>query len=351
VVGVFLSTQTGSSENILSEAIEGGEGTLASVGRNYESLMQFMQNDEAETRQLLQAAQVALENAKAKLNSVESRTSDEYVLGMLENYQRVAQASDVMSQGVNNLLTINKNFTNTIYYYYQKNYTEAAEQASYCLQVLTPLLNDFATSNASLNDINVVFVPSGQRDQLRLRVGQYRNETEIYIQYVLLLRSILEGKAYLQMNSMLEESLKQLQSAIANNDYQTAQDLRQRISEMLQSLQDQSYQNAADIASQLDPSLLNGVASDVAQELRNRLRNLEGIEGFENYLQSMEKYLEALRRLKQGDKEGAEKLINEGLDLLQKGKPSDHELQGLYEGLREAFNTLELRIKGQPPQG
>lgn len=350
VAAVFLGTQTGGGEDVLSEAIEGGELTLTSVGRNYESLKQFVQNNEAQTRQLLEAARSTLENAKTKLNSVR-RTSDEYVLGMVDNYQTVAQASDVMAQGVDNLLFISENLTNAIYHYSQKDFEKASEQASYCLQVLTPLLSDFETSNAALTSMNVFFIPSGQRDRLTLGVGQYTSEAEIYNQYVLLLRSLLEGKEYLQMNALLEEYLRQLQNAIANSDYETAQTLRQTISQILQSLRDTRYQVAADLASQLDPSLLSGMTSDVAEEIRNRLRNLEGIDDFENYLQSLEKYLEALSRFEQKDLEGAEQAINEGLGVLGQLQGDDPDLQGLYAGLREAFNTLQLRIKGQPEQG
>jgi len=61
--------------------------------------------------------------------------------------------------------------------------------------------------------------------------------------------------------------------------------------------------------------------------------------------------LEALRHFEQGETVEAEQLINEGLGILAQGQGGDSELQGLYEGLREAFNTLQLRIKGQPDQG
>ena len=347
---VLLSTQRSISEDKLSEAIEGGELTLTSVGRNYESLIMFVQNDEAQARQLLEGARATLENAVIKINSAR-HTSDEYVLGMLNNYQRMTQASSVMAQGVDNLLFVSENLTDAIYYYSQKNFDEASRQASYCLQILTPLLSDFETANTTLDDINIFYIPSGQQNRLTFGINQFRNETEIYNQYILLLQSLLEGKDYLQQNALLEEYLMQLQSAITNKDYQTAQGLIQRISEILQSLQGQEYQNAADTASHLNPNLLSGTTSAVAQELRNRLRDLKGIDAFENYLQSLEKYLEALRHFEQGETAEAEQLINVGLGILAQGQGGDSELQGLYEGLREAFNTLQLRIKGQPDQG
>jgi len=350
VAAVFFSIQSGGGENTLSDAIEGGEFALASVGRNYESLIHFVQNNETQARQLLDAARVALENARAKFSSAR-RTDDEYVLGMLDNYQRVSQASDVMARGNDNLLVINENLTSAISFYSQGDYEQASEQASYCLQVLTPLLEDFEESSVALNGTNVIYVPSGQRDRLTLGVGQYRNEMEIYNQYVLLLRSLMQGRDYLAMNAQLEEQMRQLQSALANGDYETAQRLREEISQILQSLRDPRYQSAADLASQLNPNLLRGTASDVARELRNRLRDLEGIAAFEDYLQGLERYSEALRLLEQGDREGAEQAMNEGLGILGQGQRGDQELQGLYTGLREAFNTLEMRIKGQPEQG
>jgi hypothetical protein len=349
VAAVFLSTQT-RGEDSLSEAVEGGELTLTSVGRNYESLTQFVQNDEEQTRQLLEAARATLENARAKFGSAR-RTSDEYVLGMLDNYESVVQASDVMALGVDNLLLVSKNLTDAIDFHRQKEFEKASAQAAYCLTVLEPLLSDFETSNTALSDINVVYIPSGQRDRLTLRISQYGNEAAVYNQYVLLLRSILEGEDYLKLNAQLEDLMRQLQSAIANNDDQAAQDdLRQQISNILQQLRDPSYQNAADTASQLNPNSFSGAASDAAQELRNKLRDLEGIDAFENYLQSLEKYLEATRHFEQGETAEAEQDINEGLSILQ-GQATDQELEGLYAGLRQAFNTLELRIKGQPPQG
>jgi cellobiose-specific phosphotransferase system component IIA len=351
VVAVFLSVQTGGGEDLLNEAIEAGELTLTSVGRNYESLTKFVQNDEAQAKQLLEAARATLENAETKITAAKRNTSDEYVLGMLDNYHRLAQASDTMAQGVDNLLTISENLTSAIDYYLQRDFEKAAQQASYCLQVLTPLLSDFRKADTALNGTNVVFIPSGQRDRFTLRVGQYLNETEVYSQYILLLRSLLEGKDYLQKNELLEEYMRQLQSAIANKDYQAAENLRQKINDLLQSLRNPEYQNAADLASQLDPNAFGGTTSGIAEELRNRLRNLEGIDAFENYLQSLEKYLEALRHIEEGKPSEAEQAINQGLGILQQGQGGDPELQGLYEGLRLAFNTLQQTIREPPPPG
>jgi hypothetical protein len=351
IVAFFLSRQTGGGIDTLSEAMEGGELTLTSVGRNYESLMQFVQSNETQARQLLEGARVALEDAKAKLNSAGARTSDEYVRGMLDSYQKITQASNVMSQGVENLLHVNENLTSALDCYSQKNFDEAAQQAAYCLKVLEPLLKDFDASNTTLNEMNVFYIPSGQRDLLTVRVEQYRNETKIYNQYVLLLRAIVGGKDYLQMNAQLEDYMRQLQSALANNDYAAADELLQEISQILQTLRSSQYQEAAEGASQLDPSMLSGSASDVGKDLRNQLRNLEGINAYERYLESLQKYLEALKQSNEGNSSGAEQSINQGLGLLGQGQGTDPELQGLYEGLREAFNTLQLNIRGPQPPG
>jgi hypothetical protein len=350
VAAVFLSTQLGSGRDALSEAVEGGELALTSVGRNYESLTHFVQNNESESKQLLDAARAALESSKAKLNSAK-RTDDEYVRNMVNNYQSLAQASDVMAHGVDNLLAVSANLTRAIDYYSQKDFEKASEQAAYCLQVLAPLQSGFQASDSALSGIIISYIPSGQRDRLAHGVDQYQNEMAIYNQIVLILRSIIEGKDYLQMNAQLEESIRELQSAIANKDYEKAEGLLQKMSEALQALRDPRYQNAADLASQLNPSSLGGDASAISEELKNRLRNNEGLDSFDNYLQSLQKYLEALELFKQGKPTDAEQAIDEGLRLLGQGQGSDPELEGLYEGLRDAYNTLQLRIKSQPDQG
>jgi len=350
VTALLFATQRSSGEDLLSEAVEGGELALRSVGRNRESLAQFVQNHEAQARQLLETARMALESAEEKLGSA-GRTSDEYVLGMVDNYQLVAGASSVMAQGVDNLLFIGENLRDALDYYSQEDFEKASEQAFYCLQVLTPLLSDFEASKTALEDINLFYIPSGQRDQLTLRVNQYAEAVETYNQYVLLLESLLRGKEYLQKNALLEDYLRQLQNAIANEDYERAQALLQEISELLKSLRDAKYQSAAELASKLEPNLLEGMTSDIAQELLNKLRDLERIDAFENYLKSLEKYLEALRHLEKGELEEAQQAANKGLGILGQEQGGDPELQALYVGLREALNSLQQSIKGQPPEG
>jgi len=347
VAAVFLSTRLGSSRDALNEAVEGGELALTSVGRNYESFTQFVKNNASESKQLLDAAKAALESSNVKLNSAK-HTDDEYVRNMVNNYKSVTQASDVMAHGVDNLLAVNENLTLAINYYSQKNYEKASEQAAGCLLVLVPLQSDFQTSGSALKGVTMQYIPSGQKNRLIHGVDQYQKEMTIYNQIVSFLQSIVEGKDYLQMNAQLEESMKELQSAVANKDYERAEWLLQRMSEILQELKDPRFQSAADLASQLNPSSLSGDASAVLEELKNRLRNEEGLDSFNNYLQSLQKYLEALELLDQGNPTDAEQAINEGLRLLGQGTSNDPELEGLRQSLKNAYNTLQLRPK--PPQ-
>lgn len=350
IIAAFLSIQPSGGEDKLSQAIEGGELALTSVGRNHESLTAFVQEDERNSRELLEAAQVAVQSAKPKLDSAK-RINDEYIQRMIGNYETLAAASSIMSQGIDNLLSINPNITSALDYHSNGNYEQAANQSAYCLQVLVPLLSSFRESDSALNTMNVFFIPSGQRDRLTLRVSQYKDEMETYNQYILLLQSLLKGKDYLKMNEELEESMRQIQSAISNGDYESAQQQLQAASQVASSLKDPRYQDAADQASQLNPSQLSGKAANTAQELRNKLRNLEGLEDFENYLRSLQKYLEALEKHQQGKPSEAQQALDEGLSILSQGQGKDEELQGMYDGLEAAFNELQLRIKGQPDQG
>ncbi len=348
-----------SGENPLTDALEGGDSALTAIGRSYESLTHFTEDDEEQAVDLLNAARASLENSRAKLTSA-GRTEDEYVLNMVENYQILAEASEVMAEGVENLLAVSDNMERALDQYGRGEYEEASEEASYCLGILTPLLDDFETWNDSLNGLSYRYIASGHRDQVGQATGQYRSEMEIYAQYVLLLRCLAEGAEFLEVRQQIEEYLRQLQSAIANGDYDTSHELLQEISNLLQSLKDPKYQNATTSASQLDPSLLSGEASKAAQELKMRLKTPEGIEELENFFESLKKYLEALELLKRGDLPKAEQAAEEGLEGLgegsgegQGGEPGtgDLELERLFAGLREAFNSLLMRIRGQPEQG
>jgi cob(I)alamin adenosyltransferase len=346
----LLSTQFEASHDALNEAVEGGELTITSVGRNHESLTSFIRNNNTEASQLLDAARTALETAEAKFNSA-VRTDDDYVRNMVSNYKFLAEASDTMTKGVDNLLVVSANLTDAIVCYTQQDFENASKQAVYCLSILEPLQGRFEKSDTDLSDIDVTYIPSGQRDRLAHGVDQYQNEMAVYNQVILLLRSIIEGKAYSQMNAQLEESMRQLQNAIVDQDFQGAQSILQNMTDMLESLRGQGYQIAADLASQLNPNQLGEESSNIAKELQDRLRDLEGLDAFQTYLQSLEKYLEALELFNQGKLDEAENAVNQGLTILGSGENLDQELQGMYQGLTSAFSSLQMRIKGQPDQG
>lgn len=254
---------------------------------------------------------------------------------------------------VENLLTISDNLKSALNYYAHSEYANASQEASHCLEVLTPLTNDFERYNESLANLNYFRIASDHRERVDQAIKQYRNEMEIYMQYILLLRSLLEGPDYLEMRKALKDYLSKLQSAIANKDYETARNLLNQISSLLQSLKSSNYQNAAETASKLDPSLLSGEASETAQSLKTRLKNSEGLEGLENYLKGLMKYLEASNYLAQGDTDKAEQSAQEGLQGLGTGQgqgqgSGDSELESLYAGLNEAFNSLLMQIREKP---
>ncbi len=355
IIAIFLSNPMSSSPDPLSLGVEGGQYTLTSIGRNNESMTHFVEDREQETRDVLKAALVSLESGRTKLTAA-GNTDDEYVLRMVESYQILVQASEVMAKGVENLLSISDDLESAFNHYWRKEYEKASQKASVCLQTLTSLMSDFEKWNQTLDDLNYQYIASGHREQTEQAVKQYRSAIETYLQYILLLRSLLEGVDYLEMRWLIDEYLKQLQSAIARGDHEAAQELLEEISKILQSLKDQNYQNATATASQLDPNALNGEASERAQDLKTRLKSKEGIDDFERYLESLDKYLEALGYLEQGNLQSAEQAVSEGLSILGQGPgiglgQGDSELQNLYQGLAEAFNSLLMRIKGQPDQG
>lgn len=359
IAAILLSTPMGSSPTPLSLALEGGQYTLTSISRNNVSMTHFVEDREEEARDVLKAALTSLENARARLTAARN-TEDDYVLRMVDNYQILTNASGVMSQGVENLLSINEDLKSALDHYWLGEYEQASQKASACLETLTPLVSEFEKWNQSLNDLNYRYIASGQREQTEQAVKQYRSAMETYLQYILLLRSLLEGANYLEMRQLIDECLRQLQSAIARGDYDAARERMRQISEILQSLRGQNYQNAAATASQLDPNALSDGASEAAQDLQTRLKTTEEIEELERYLESLQKYLEALGYLEQGDLQSAEQAASQGLAGLGQGAgqgsgvgpgQGDSELQNLYEGLTEAFTSLLMRIRGQPEQG
>lgn len=349
---VFVNIRMTGEQNSLNEAVEGGELALTAVGRSYESLTHFVQENQSQAEELLTAARVSIENAEKKLGSA-GRTKDVFTIRMVSNYKIISDASEVMAQGVDNLLAINDELQNALTFYSKGDYENSAEQASQALIVLTPLLTDLDKWNSSLNGLNYNSIASGHRNRATLAVSQYRSEQEIYSQYIMLLKSLLEGKDYLKTREVIDEKLRQLQSAIANEDYANAQKLLQEIKDLLQTLKDPRFDNATETASQLEPQLLEGNAFDTAQDLKTRLKDTAGIQQFETYLQGLEKFVTSSILLAQGEPQAAEQAVNDGIGILGPGQPylSDPELQRLYEGLGEAFNSLLTRIKGQPDLG
>ena len=357
IAAVFLNNIliTGGG-NGLTEAIEGGESTLTAIGRSHESLTNFVQDEEELAGELLRTARASQDNARARLASAR-HTEDDYVLNMVENYGVLFDSSQVMTQGVDNLLAISDDLEKTLNHYRRGEYEEASVEASVCLQTLTPLADHFGIWNQSLEDLNYHYIVSGHRNRVKQAIAQYREEMRIYDEYILLLESIINGVDYLKTMDSIDELFNQLQHAIASKNYETAQQLLEEIFRQLQLLKDPQYQNASSTASKLDPSLLNGTAFNTAQDVRNRLKDLEGIHEFENYLEAVRKYMEALSLFEEGsleDLEAAEKVINQGLSLLGQGENlTDIDVQRFHTALKEDFNSLSARIqlRDQPEPG
>ncbi len=353
MAAVFLNNiRIGGESNPLTEAIEGGESSLAAIGRSHESLMNFMNDKEEPAVELLKAAKASQEYAETRLTSAR-RTADDFVLNMAENYGILLDSSHVMTQGVDNLLAISEELEKTLSYYRQGAYEEAAEEASVCLQTLYPLVDQFEPLDQSLDGVNYQYVVSGHRDRVKHAIVEYREETGIYLEYILLLESIKKGVDYLTAMDSINELFDQLQHALASKDYERAQGLLQEISEKLQLLVDPQYQEAATTASELDTSLLKGDAYNVGQDVKNQLKDLFGLQGFENYLNCVREYMEAASYFEQDDLKAAEEAIEKGLVSLERqGEGAvDSEVQKFYKGLRGAFNSLEMQVRGQPPQG
>ncbi len=352
IAAVLLSNIRFSGEsNPLTEAIEGGESLLVAIGRSHESLISFMKGGEESAGELLKAAKESQQFAEAKLTSAE-RTNDKFVLKMTENYGILLNSSHVMTQGIDNLLAVSEELGNTLDFYRQGAYADAAEEASVCLQTLNPLVDEFELRNQSLDGVNYQYVAADHKYQVKNAIGEYQNGTGIYLGYVSLLESILKGADYLKEMDDISEQYDQLQHALASKDYEKAEELLQEISEKLQPLKEPQYQEAANEASELDPKSLEGDAYNVAQDVKNQLKDLQGLEQFETYLNLIREFMKASTLLEQGDIEAAEEAIDVGLGLLGEGEGTgDPEMQRYHESLRTAFNSLKMRIKGQPEQG
>lgn len=355
IVALFLSNIliTGGG-NALTEAIAGGELTLTTIGRSHESLTNFVQDEEELAGELLKTAQFSQDNARARLASAR-HTEDDFVLNMVENYGILFDSSQVMTQGVDNLLVISDDLEKTLNHYRQGEYEEAAEEASVCLETLNPLVDQFGIWNQSLEDLNYRYVASRQQDRVKQAIVQYRDEMRIYSEYILLLESIINGVDYLKTMDSIDELFDQLQHALASKDYKTAEQLLEEILNQLQLPEDDpQYQNAASTASKLDPSLLDGTAFITAQDVKNRLKDSKGIQEFENYLEAVREYMEASSLFEEERFDEAKDAINQGLFLLGQGESlSDIEVQRFHTALKEDFNSLSARIqlRDQPEPG
>ena len=120
----------------------------------------------------------------------------------------------------------------------------------------------------------------------------------------------------------------------------------------LQLLEGPDYQKAAEAASQLDPSLLGNFAYDAAQDMIDRFYSIEGIQSFENYLESLKSFVKSSRSFDQGDMEAALGALTEGLSLLSEGRSlADPSIQPYYTALESAFDSLQMKMRGQPDLG
>jgi hypothetical protein len=337
--------------NPLTDAIESGESTLTAIDRNHQSMTDFAGDQQELARELLETAQASQEQANASLTYAR-HTNDEFVLNMAQNYAFLLDSSDAMNQGADHLLTVDKDLQNALNYYWQQSYKSAADSASTCLQTLEPLVDQFNKSNQTLDGINYRYLASGNRDQVKYAVGEFKDAMTIYLQYVQLLRSIKEGAAYMQETNKTNDLLNQLQDAVANNE--NATQLLEEISNQLEHLKDPQFQNATSLASQLDPSLLSGLAQNTAHDLKNQLKDIEGIDRFQNYLKAVEKYNQASMYLSSGDKEKAQQAADQALAMLPQGKGQSGEgddVQSYSAALEFALNSLKMQIRGQPDQG
>jgi hypothetical protein len=354
LIGVlfFSLSMFNSVRNPLTEAIESGEATVKAVDINHESIANFAEGLTVQADDLLKTAQISQEQAEVSL--VYARhTDDEFVLNMAQNYGLLLESANVMSQGVENLLAVNDDLQQTLNYYGQKSYSLSANSSAICLQTLEPLLANFSANNQTLENINYRYLASGQRDQVKYAVTEYRDAMAIYLQYVQLLKTLKEGTAYEQKANEINDQFNQIQNDIANSTYADAKQRLNDLSKQLDSLRTTQFQNTASLASQLEPSMLSGLAQSTAQDLKNQLRDLTGLDKFQNYLAAVGKYTDASTYLAEGNLKDAEDSANQALQMLaqsqgQSGQGSD--ISRYSEALEYALNSLKMQIKGQPDQ-
>jgi hypothetical protein len=358
LIVIFLlltSLDFNTTSNPLNDAIVSGESTLTAIDRNHQSILDFAKDQRDEAKVLLKTAQMSQEQAKASLTYAR-RTNDEFVLSMAQNYALLLDSSGVMNEGVNNLLTINDSLEKTFNNYWQGSYRAASDNASNCLQTLEPLVDQFTQKNQTLEQLNYRYLASGKKDQVKYAVTEFQDAMDIYLQYVQLLRTIKEGTAYLQETNKTNDLLNKLQHALASNSNEDTQQLLDELSKELEQLKDQRYQSAASLAAQIDPNLLNGVAQDIASDLKNQLKDVEDIQRFENYLNSVEKFNQASTYLANGQKDKAQQAADQALTMLAQGQGGSagakaDDVQRYSEALEFALNSLEMQIRGQPDQG
>jgi hypothetical protein len=338
--------------NPLTDAIESGESTLKAVDRNHESMVKFARELTDEAEELLKTAQTSQEQAKVGLTYAR-HTDDEFVLNMAQNYDFLLESSQVMNQGVECLLAVNDNLQKALNYYSQRSYSLAADSASICLQSLEPLVGNFDAGNQSIERINYRYLASGHKDQVKYAVLEYKDAMSIYLQYIELLKTLKQGAAYMKKADEMNDLFNQMQNNLANNAYENAQQLLDELSRQLEGLKSPDFQNAASLASQLNPSLLSGLAHNTAEDLKNQLKDLKGIDSFENYLKAVEKYREASMYLANGETTKAEETTNQALAMLaqSEGQPGQGSDTSRYsEALEFALNSLKMQIRGQPDQ-
>lgn len=341
--------------NPLTDAIESGESTLTAIDRNHQSITDFTKDQQDEAKVLLKTAQMSQEQANTSLTYAR-RTKDEFVLSMAQNYALLLGSSEVMNQGADHLLTVNDYLQKTLDDYWQGSYKAASDNASMCLQTLEPFSDQFEQSNQTLEEINYRYLASGKKDQVKYAVAEFQDAMAIYLEYVQLLRTIKEGTAYLQEATKTNDLLDKLQHALANNKNQDAQQLLNELSKQLEQLKDPRFQSAASLASEIDPNLLNGPVQDMANDLKNQLKDAQDIQRFENYLNSVEKFNQASTYLANGEKDKAQQAADQGLAMLAQGEGGSSgaktdDVQRYSKALEFALNSLEMQIRGQPDQG
>lgn len=335
----------------LTDAIESGESTLTAIDRNHQSITQFTKDQQQEARELLKTAQISQEQASTSLTYAK-HTNDEFVLNMAQNYALLLDSSGAMSEGVDHLLMVNDDLQRAMDYYWKRSYKSAADSASACLQTLEPGVSQFQKSNESIGEINYQYLPSGKKDQVKYAVSEFRDAMAIYLEYIQLLNTIQQGTNYLQKTATTQDLLDQLQHALANNENNQTQQLLEELNKQLEQLKGPEFQNVTSAASQIDPDLLSGLAQETAGDLKNQLRDIQGIDSFENFLKSVEKYNQALTYLANGEKEKADEAANQAQAMLAQGagQSGEGDIQNFSKALEFAINSLKMQIRGPSDQ-